>query len=81
MLDDIPSGAPPGAPGGVYFANTKRSFQEQGWLRQGWVRGEDIFGVKGAGIVVGASSGVTGSRRRRATRTFSGSSSSASRSV
>src|SRR2546422_6427311 len=53
VLDDIPSGAPPGAPGGGYFANTKRSFQEEGWLRQGWVRGEDLFGVKGAGIVVG----------------------------
>jgi len=53
LLDRLPSGAPPGAPGGAYFTNTKRRFQEQGWLRQGWVRGEDLFGVKGAGIVVG----------------------------
>jgi len=51
VLDDVPvDGA---GPGGPYFTNTKRSFQEQGWLRQGWVRAEDLLGVKGAGIVVG----------------------------
>jgi len=59
VLDNVPVGPPPAGrpspvgPGGPYFANTKRSFQEQGWLRQGWVRAEDLFGVKGAGIVVG----------------------------
>ena len=53
VLDDVPVGAPPGAPGKAYLDNTKRSFQEQGWLRQGWVRAEDLFGVRGAGIVVG----------------------------
>src|SRR5439155_24173688 len=51
VLDDVPvDGA---GPGGPYFTNTKRSFQEQGWLRQGWVRAEDLLGVKAAGIVVG----------------------------
>src|SRR5438094_2237085 len=54
VLDGVPVSSPtPAGPGGPYFANTKRSFQEQGWLRQGWVRAEDLFGVKGAGIVVG----------------------------
>src|SRR5207249_3279304 len=54
VLDDVPVSSPtPAGPGGPYFANTKRGFQEQAWLRQGWVRAEDLFGVKGAGVVVG----------------------------
>jgi hypothetical protein len=38
LLNGVPAGAV--GVGSTYRLNTNRSFQEQGWLRQGWLQGE-----------------------------------------
>ncbi|HZR79897.1 MAG TPA: alginate export family protein [Candidatus Binatia bacterium] len=45
LLDDLPGAAQ--GPGGLYFANTHDTFQEQAFLRQGWAR------LKGASFAPG----------------------------
>lgn len=51
VLDNVPERAV--GPGGVYFANTKRSFQEQGFLRQGWVKARQPLGSWTLGLTAG----------------------------
>jgi hypothetical protein len=51
VLEDVPDDGP--GPGGVYFANTRRGFQEQAWLRQGWVKGHRTAGDWRFALTVG----------------------------
>ncbi|MCC6765917.1 MAG: hypothetical protein IT293_14765 [Deltaproteobacteria bacterium] len=41
-LVNVPAGAT--GVGSVYFANTRQHFQEQGWLRQGWIQAAPKIG-------------------------------------
>lgn len=42
VLENVPDDGP--GPGGTYFANTHQNLQEQGWLRQGWIKGTHVIG-------------------------------------